>query len=456
MPQMNIEQKRTLSPQEATKQGLPAGGLYTKVDITELQNKHDAYSALRREYMSKLCLYKDVQSGWNDYVVEKVEKMINNFQLRADLLKNFQYINILKQIIDTLSSAYQSNVKRVSDDELALSLYEDKLDVNLLQLDRYSHLFNTCFLHIQLKEDKPFYEIVTPNRIYACLDDIYQNDVQRAEYIAIEYYTSPTEHTGKNSETVYLLYRREEDGLVYGYKVDSNFNILETRVEKLRDYPITKLDLDPISADFFPVGNDNLVEYPIFCLALQSYIVLSFKYSAVPVGFTTIPYDKEKGPLSVGPGSLIQSNAPDQKFEFVSSSSDHNELARFVIDRLKEWAKTYNIPSDNFNISSELSSGIARQIARKPLSDYINQRVKVLEYFEQQLYHLVIRFLNDCNIGYSLNEDADFLVKIEYSDVVQTPKEKVEVQTMKFDLAQKMVAAGLFSDIQQAMELIDG
>lgn len=436
---------------------------YDLVNMTKIDFFNSQMQAYRTNCSDKLALYFDIPEAYRVYIETQVDEMIEDASNRSLIKKNLNYVNYIKQVIDQLAGSYSGEVTRSSNDPAALEVYEKNIDNQMLKLDVYSQLLNTSLLWLQYDNKKVRYTVLSPNQIHAELDEYDQNNLQKAKAICVELHPIGSEYM-TSKETVYLKYIREEDGMVHLYKVSEDLQTLEDEDEQphpnvFRDYPFIKLDLDPSTSDFFPIGNESRVKFPVFAIILQSYITLSYKFTANPIVFTTLQNDPTKGSLKIGPGKIVYGTSPEDKFEYITPNQDYNQLAKFIIDQMKQWALTMNMPPNDFNVSSDLTSGIARIVARAPLIQYLKQRSKQCVYLEKELYQLFVRFMNDCykelSVPLSFDESAQLEITIKPVDITTTEDQRIASVEKKLALAEKLISLGKASNLDEALLVLE-
>lgn len=416
----------------------------------------------------------DKETFWPD-ITARVAKDYENPTRRQEVLSSFEYMNFCAMVVDQLGSSYAGDVERklireeaVVDNPFLLKLYEGKdIDAILLKADRWSTLLNSSIIWFQPDgKDNLRRDVLSPHQIHIELDADTPNDIQKAKTIAVEimsYAPSSSLFGWSLTAPTYIRYTRDAEGLVRCNREDGYGNVQTADYyPATRDYPFAKLDLWH-SPDFYLLGRDELTGLPAQMLILAAYLNLSFKWTCHPVAITNLAPEDITG-LQIGPGSVLGGppNISELKFSYVSPSVDYEKSLSYMYTQLKTWALTFKVPPSSLSLSPEITSGIARQIARAPLEEYLALRRRDLIAFEQAMFKLWLRLLNDNYSYYGYDEATELDVEIEKFDPVSDPlahaqaeSAKVDLASKKLALAQQMLTLGLAVDLPAAMEMLD-
>lgn len=296
-------------------------------------------------------------------------------------------INIVKKIIDGLSTVYISDAKRIvqgnkQDQELFDRVaYDASLGLKMKQANRFSKLLGTCLLKVVFRNGRIALDLITGD-----ICDVETGaSPEDLKSITITYYPE----SGKQQEVTYSKWTPERV-----YRLDYQKNVISSVANPYQILPFIPVwDSFPIS-DFWIEKGDSL-------LAVQEAVnekLTDLIYILRLQGFS-VPVSKGSNAefKTLDPGTAL--NLPqDGDFSFEAPNSPIKATLDSIDYLIKTTAISYGLPASYLsNKPSERKSGVSRLIENKELSEKRLDDIELFRRYEQELFQVIKTVWNTHN-----------------------------------------------------------
>ncbi|RLC65502.1 MAG: hypothetical protein DRI01_00650 [Chloroflexi bacterium] len=361
---------------------------------------------------------------------ERIRKLIDYYEGRQleyleDILKKQfvdyehlklqpRFVNITKQIIDTVAVTYKwgaqrelyNNKKKVSDKENALwqYIYEStKWERYMRVVDKYVKLLGTTFLrpYFNTDDNKLALDLVTPDEI-----DIIQHPQDPTKYIAVLYARIATDtyliRVGEYKTNLQYIYHYWDAENYRQFLVDGTILRIEGNEEGINPYGVLPfvrfMDTMPLQGVFVDRGEDllNAQENINVKLTQLNYLIKMQSFS-IPILIGYNPTSDEEIVLHPGRPYVLPPTAKDETqpdLQFRTPSPQINTLMEQIEKEITAIARVYGISESEFRLTGSPSSGFALKMENLKL---IEQRENALPYYEdaeEELFEVVKKVWN--------------------------------------------------------------
>ena len=296
-------------------------------------------------------------------------------------------INIVKKIIDGLSTVYIQDAKRViqgnqQDQSLFEEIeYQSSLGLKMKQANRFSKLLGTVLLKVVFRNGKIALDLITGD----IADVETGSSPEDLKSVTICYYPE----SGKQQEVEYSKWTPERV-----YRLDYQKNVISSVDNPYQILPfIAVWDSLPIS-EFWLERGDSL-------LAIQEAInekLTDLLYILRLQGFS-VPVSKGSNSefSMLDPGTAL--NLPtDGDFSFEAPNSPIKATLDSIDYLIKTCAISYGLPASYLsNKPSERKSGVSRLIENKELSEKRLDDIELFRKYEQQAFQVIKTVFNKHN-----------------------------------------------------------
>lgn len=310
-------------------------------------------------------------------------------------------LNIVRKIIDGLSSVYIEDAKRiVTKDQTKFDQIQNKakLGIKMKTANRLSKLLGTVLLKVVYRNNKIELDIITPD-IYDVTTGDSPEDLRS---VTITYYPE----SGKRDEVSYTEWTPDTI-----YFFDYNKNLKSYADNPYGILPFVPIwDSLPIS-EFWVEKGDSLVsvQESINEKLTDLMYILRLQGFSVPV---TSGSNSEIGILD--PGQAL--NLPEgADFNFRAPNSpikSHLDTIEFLI---RNTAISYGLPASYLSSKpSERKSGLSRLIENKELAEKRSDDIALFRSYESQVFDCIRTVNNHHNPTNKISLDAEF--KVDFAE----------------------------------------
>lgn len=296
-------------------------------------------------------------------------------------------INIVRKIIDGLSTVYVKAAKRIvqgnqQDQELFKQVeYDASLGLKMKQANRFSKLLGTVLLKVVFRNGRIALDLITPD----IADVEVGSSPEDLKSVTITYYPE----SGKQNEVEYSKWTPERV-----YRLDYQKNVISSVANPYQILPFIPIwDSLPIS-EFWLERGDSL-------LAIQEAInekLTDLVYILRLQGFS-VPVSKGSNSefSMLDPGTAL--NLPqDGDFSFEAPNSPIKATLDSIDFIIKTCAISYGLPASYLsNKPSERKSGVSRLIENKELSEKRLDDIELFRKYEQQTFQVIKTVWNKHN-----------------------------------------------------------
>lgn len=414
------------------------------VEQNFLRNKWQAEDDRMDEAENRLSLYMD------DYEAIIQSEMSAIFSKDTyDKLKDKvnQSQNVLKRIINEISTIYKAEAKRTLDikspryDELQKEL---NLDLKMRRANRFTNLLNECLIKIGVRDGKIVHDFITPHICSVIQDD---KDPTRAKAII---YQMTWVDTKTKAEIDYHYWSDEGDYFIF----NKNWKIKEVIYEGNSPYkdpqrkgkfilpfvvfhrqePLCNFWDQDSGRDLYNAATTIGVKMTLFD---DYFHTASFKQIYMIGDASKIPQDQRKDPNTILTVPA-DSGAAIGTLDIQVNLEDLKQAVMFGITSIMN---NYGISSDQWTLSFTELSGVALRIRMQPLEEIRLEQIPLYRGYERELFEKT-RMVNNAWASKmkwkKIPEQSKFAV--DFGDVT-FPEDALQ----RFGYRTKLMQSGLIS-----------
>ncbi|MCK4759653.1 MAG: hypothetical protein KAT69_06360 [Candidatus Aminicenantes bacterium] len=397
------------------------------VEMNLLKTKWEADQARQKEAQEKLDIYMD---DFKEIVERKISELFH-----PDTVKRLRYHvnqsqNILKRVINEISTIYKGEAQRALDPESVR--YDEikklnNLDIIGKKVNRYTNLLNETLVKVGFRDGRIAYDIITPN-----ICTVIQNEQDPTKADAI-IYTVTQANTRGSTKIRYHYWSLDGDYLIF----DESFRIVgkiydsDDRTGELRPYPYIDPDTKryilpfvishkqaPDSAFWDQDSGRDLYNAAIMTaikMTLFDYYfkVGSFKQIYLIGDESDMPGDQVLDPLTV-----LRGTGEGAAIGVLDREVNMKQLQEAIIFQLNSIINNYGISADQWTLSIAEMSGIALRIRNMPLMEIREDQIPFYRQFERDLFK-VTRIVNNAHLvgkAQVIPEKAEF--SVDFAEIV--------------------------------------
>lgn len=446
----------------------------------------------KAESLKRFEVYRERQDR---YIVEKLQQEFSEKTVRE--MRKITSVNLCPRIVDQLASIYNTAPDRdyenaSEQEQIAIdALYESaKVDVKLLQANRYFKLNDQAFIQVIPRDGKINLRVLLPHHVDVIPDEMNPekafcyiiSTMDKFEYLNNNGDTSEVSNPSKNPlrSTEYIDGRNQHIADADDYRasleryevwtdelnfiMDGKGNILSEDVSN----PIADLPFVDISAEkdfeFFVRRGNGIVNFAVDFGAQLSDVANIIKLQ----GYAQAIVYAEKQPenMVVGPNHIlfmqIDPNSPGTaatRFEFANPGSDLNGSLEFLEMTLRLFLTSKGV--DPKTISGKLDaqtfgSGIERMLSMIEKFEASKSDIELFRWAEKQVFDLMVKWSNFYQGDVSVLKPGlqNGIISDEVSLTVQfTEPQAVQTKTDKEDSIIKLLDKGLVTRERAIMEV---
>lgn len=249
----------------------------------------------------------------------------------------------------------------------------------------------------------------------------------------------------------WALYERRGDGRVtHRDLTDAGETYRVPMPSVLPDYPFVRLDFVP-GETFLQAPSADWIE-PMKISRRIAQLNLSMKFQAFPPYVHKYSSGESGRDIDVSPGSIVDLPIGDD-FQQMESRIDYLAALEVQERQLALWARRRHVPPEEYAAQSNLTSGIARRVAREPLDRHRLWRQARLANFEADLFERYIRMHLGCveELGLEqgeleatmrrvLAEGLRLLVSYSTEDLVEGAYQRARAKETQVNVVQEIMA----------------
>lgn len=409
------------------------------VEQNLLKMKWEADQARQQEAQDKLDLYMD------DFEQIIKIKMAELFHPETyDRLKWHvnQSQNIIKRVINEISTIYRGEPTRVTDPES--SRYNDLiaatgLNVTMKKINRYTNLLNETLLKIGFRDNQIVYDIITPN-----ICTVVQNRKDPTQPDAIVYEVTRSQTVG-DPKIYYHYWSLDGDYIIYNQDYKEEEIIYDHLDPALPPYPYidpeTKRPILPFvifhkqEPDYTfwdeDTGRDlyNATVATAIKMSLLDYYFKtgSFKQIYMIGDKTDVPAKQTLDPLTILIGS-----GENASIGVLDREVDLEQLKDSIIFQINTIINNYGISADQYSLSVAEMSGRALKIRNRGLFEIRNEQLPIYRREEEDLFKIT-RIVNNAHFTgkMAIPEKTKFSIDFAELEIAEDPGEELELLTKK-------------------------
>ena len=362
---------------------------------------------------NKLSLYKD---DYEEIIEAKIKELFE--KVNYDRLKYHvnQSQNILKRVINEISTIYKAPVTRTTTDaRLQEILDEYNFDVLLKRINRYTNLFNECLIRVGVRFGRLSFDIITPN-----ICSVIQNKLDPTVADAI-YYSTSRVNTAKRGykENIVDYYYWDVAGNYYVF--DEHWNIIEV-VYDADDpglMPSPYLDKNwkgeivgqrfrlpfvvyhrqfPDSDFWDTTSGQDLYNSTVLTGVKLTEMDYHFKFAAFKQMYAI--GDSVEVPLNqiMDPQNMLWIKGEGASVGMLDTQAKLKDMQEALMFQINTIINNYGISSDAWTLSVSEMSGRALKIRNRALMELREDQLPLYREKEQELFDL-IRIVNNAHAG---------------------------------------------------------
>ncbi len=356
-----------------------------------LEWKSEVNAQWRRRMEFRHSYYIGDRSAWMEDFRQSLAKLYPNTHRSLEPL--LTWVNLVRYVVDLQAQVYRKGAVRTLvdkhgapvDDPIAIEAFElwqeeSAQDELWEEANRLSVLLGTVAIWIQADSNtgELVYQVVPNYRIWPYSSSQRMWELEAAQGIAIELESAKDSTTaGFESMHRFARYLRTDDGtieLTITWKDGTPVDMLQPEYG-LPFYPFVKVDKHRTST-FFVHGDDDLVEFPKSIIRQLTDLAHTLHYAGFPMLVAAGFSEDEVRNLIVGANRILHSTSPDAKLDAIKPETPFADLLKVIMDTVKLWGITHNIPPMEFDIKQTYQSGISRIQARQNLLEERERQIK--------------------------------------------------------------------------------
>jgi len=426
------------------------------IELSVLKAKQQADNDRMNDAADKIDLYTD---DANDIIEAqlKAEFVKQNYdRLKLNINKSQ---NILKRVINEISTIYKAEAQRTTGDKLndryQEILKESYLDVKLKKVNRYTNLLNECLLKPTIRKGRFCFDIITPNICFVfqdeddptlakgiCYQISYVNTRGRSDvdwhFWGIDEGAGEYVLFDKNFRPKKTIYGDDGEKGPYPYLTKEKEAVLPF-VTFHRDSPdYTFWDQDT-GGDLYNAG----VRAHVKMTMLDYYFkTCSFKQVYIIGDTSKMPQDQVMDPIS----PLSCPAGEGAEIGVLDIQNNMKQLQDALAYNINTVVNNYGISADQFTLVGEMS-GRALKIRNRALMEIREEQIPLFRQYEWELFS-VIRIVNNAWAGGGglkkklIPWELEFAVDFGEIGFPEDPKEERQLDMM--DLKSGLLSPGQF------------
>lgn len=414
------------------------------IELSVLKAKQQADNDRMNDAADKIDLYTD---DANDIIEAqlKAEFVKQNYdRLKLNINKSQ---NILKRVINEISTIYKAEAHRTTgdkpNDRYQEILKESYLDVKLKKVNRYTNLLNECLLKPTIRKGRFCFDIITPNIAFVFQDE---DDPTLAKGIC---YQISYVNTRGRSDVDWHFWSVDEGAGEY-VLFDNNFRPKKTvygedgekgpypylTKEKEAVLPFVTFHRDSPDYTFWDqdTGGDlyNAGVRAHVKMTMMDYFfkTCSFKQIYIIGDTSKMPQDQimdTASPLSCPAGEGAEIGVLDIQ-------NNMKQLQDALAYNINAVVNNYGISADQFTLVGGEMSGRALKIRNRALMEIREEQIPLYRQYEWELFS-VIRIVNNAWAGGGglkkklIPWELEFAVDFAEIEFPEDPIEEIEIQS---------------------------
>ena len=438
------------------------------VEQNFLRAKWQADRDRQAEAQDKLDLYMD---DFEQIIENKMTELFHE-KTRDRLLYHVnQSQNILKRVVNEISTLYKTDTARTTDpesdryQELMESL---SIDVSMKKINRYTNLLNESLLKVGVRSGKLVYDIITPN-----ICTVIQNEADPTQADAIVYMTTRVNTVG-SSEIRYHYWSKDGDYLIY----DESFQIVGRIYDSYDESGLLRYPyIDPETGQYMlpfitfhrQQPDSNFWDQDSGRDLYNATVTTAIKMSLLDYYFKTGSFkqiyligDKADmpGKQVLDPLTVLRGSGEGAEIGVLDREINLEQLKNAIIFQINSIINNYGISADQYSLVVSEISGRALKIRNRGLLEIRKEQLPIFKASEQELFN-VTRVVNNAHFpNDQIPEDANFDIDFGELEIPEDPDEDLELQTKR--LRSGLISPGQFyqhfnpdiKDVEEAEKLI--
>ncbi len=414
------------------------------IEQSFLRAKFDAERERMEEAENRLSIYMD---DYEAIIQEEMQAIFakDTYNKLKDKVNQSQ--NILKRIVNEISTIYKAEAKRVI--EPASDRYEElqkinNYDLKMRRANRFTNLLNECLIKVDVRDGQIVYDFITPHICMVIQDD---KDPTRAKAII---YQITWVDTRSKADIDYHYWSDEGDYFIF----DKHWKIKEVIYEGNSPYkdkkrlgkfilpfvifhrqePLCNFWDRDSGRDLYNAATTIGVKMTLFD---DYFHTASFKQIYMIGDATDMPQEQRKDPdtiMTVPPGE----GAAIGTLDIQANLEDMKQAVMFGITSIMN---NYGISSDQWTLSFTELSGVALRIRMQPLDEIRREQIPLYRRYERELFEIT-RMVNNA-----------WASKMKWKKIPETTKFAVdfgdvtfpEDAMQRFGYRTKLMQSGLIS-----------
>ena len=438
------------------------------VEQNFLRAKWQADRDRQAEAQDKLDIYMD---DFEEIVKAKMAELFHPKTVDRLLYHVNQSQNILKRVVNEISTLYKTETARKTDPEsdryqdLAESL---NIDVSMKKINRYTNLLNESLLKVGVRNGKLVYDIITPN-----ICTVIQNEADPTQADAIVYMTTRVNTVG-SSEIRYHYWSKDGDYLIY----DESFQIVGRIYDSYDESGLLRYPyIDPETGQYMlpfitfhrQQPDSNFWDQDSGRDLYNATVTTAIKMSLLDYYFKTGSFkqiyligDKADmpGKQVLDPLTVLRGSGEGAEIGVLDREINLEQLKNAIIFQINSIINNYGISADQYSLVVSEISGRALKIRNRGLLEIRKEQLPIFKASEQELFN-VTRVVNNAHFpNDQIPEDANFDIDFGELEIPEDPDEDLELQTKR--LRSGLISPGQFyqhfnpdiKDVEEAEKLI--
>ena len=406
----------------------------------------------------KLSLYKD---DYEDIIRDKMRELFVKENYDRMKFHVNQSQNILKRVINQISSVYKEPAVRTTDDVRYQEILDSfDFDTIMKRINRYTNLFNECQIRVGVRFGKLALDILTPNNVSVIQNNLdptiadaiyYQvsrvNTVKRGrkEDIIKYYYLDIAGNyyvMNQNWEVVEVIYDADGEGL------KGQEGVTPSPYGKDGQYiiPIVTFHRQFPDSDFWDTtSGQDLYNSTVLTGVKFTEFDYHFKYSAFKQMY--IIGDNIEVPVGqiMDAPTMLWLKGTGASAGTLDTQAKLKEMQDALVFQINSIINNYGISSDAWTLSVGEASGRALMIRNQALLESRQDQLSTYVRGEQDLFEL-IKTVNNAHAGFygwkTISENAE--VATDFGEIEFPDEPAVELALDAQKLKMGLISLGQF------------
>ena len=406
------------------------------IETQLLKIKKEADELRMDEAQKKLDLYKD---DYEEIIQDKMTELFTKANYDRMKYHVNQTQNILKRVINEISMIYKAEPQRIVDpenDRWSEIMKDNRLDLKLKKINRYTNLMNECLLKISYRGGKIVYDVIAPNICF-----VFQNDFDPTQADAIVYMMTWADTRGKTT-IEYHYWSVDGDYFVF----NENFRLIRVVYsdidEKEENYPYRdpKTDLPILPFIVFhrqepdcnfwdqdsgrDLYNGAVLTGVKMTLFDYYFKVCSFKQPYIIGDISNMPQDQIMDPMTAlgvpaGEGASIGT---------LDIQINMDQLVKAIVFQINGLINNYGISADQYTLRIPEMSGRALKIRNRALMELRQDQLPLYRNYEQEIFYKT-RIVNNAFPKFftKIPEDAEFMIDFGEIEFPEDPEDELRL-----------------------------